>query len=137
MPTFANILGKELPGGRYYDGIDQTDFILGKQENSNRNTLISFVGGRVAAVRWNQFRIYPLLVNHTNNNPKVGGYLGTLTETAGYPQIFNIEADPKERVDITVNGAGWIMAPYMQIVASYKETLKEFPNPPAPNLNKF
>ena len=88
-------------------------------------------------MRWNQFRIYPLLVNHTNNNPQVGGYLGTLTETAGFPQIFNIEADPKERVDITANGAGWIMGPYMQTVAAYKATLKEFPNPPAPNLTKF
>ena len=137
LPTFANILGKDLPGGRYYDGVDQTDFILGKQEHSNRNTLISFVGGRIAAVRWNQFRIYPLLVNHTINNPQVGGYLGTLTETAGFPQIFNIEADPKERVDITANGAGWIMGPYMQTVAAYKETLKKYPNPPVPNMTKF
>ena len=137
LPTFANILEKELPGGRFYDGVDQTDFILGKQDNSNRNTLISFIGGRIAAVRWNQFRIYPLLVNQTTNNPQVGGYLGTLTETAGFPQIFNIEADPKERVDITANGAGWIMGPYMQTVASYKETLKEHPNPPVPNMTKF
>ena len=137
LPTFANIIGEELPGNRYYDGFDQTDFILGKQENSNRNSLITFIGGRVAAVRWNQFRIYPLIVEHTNNNPQVGGYLGTLKETAGFPQMFNIEADPKERVDLTANGAGWLMGPYMQIIGEYKKSLIDYPNPPVPNLTRF
>lgn len=34
----------------------------------------------------------------TQNNPSVGGYMATVSETAGFPQIFNIEADPKERL---------------------------------------
>lgn len=42
----------------------------------------------------------------TQNNPSVGGYMATVSETAGFPQIFNIEADPKERVDIAANGGG-------------------------------
>ena len=137
LPTFASILGEELPADRPYDGVDQKDFITGEQENSNRNSLITFIGGRIAAIRWNQFRIYPLIVEHTNNNPNVGGYLGTLKETAGFPQMFNIEADPKERVDLTANGAGWLMGPYLQIIGAYRKTLEKYPNPPVPNLTKF
>lgn len=76
-------------------------------------------------------------INMTGNNPEVGGYLGTVTETAGFPQIYNIEADPKERVDIGPTGGGWIMGPYLQTVMKYRATLKKYPNPPAPNVTKY
>jgi arylsulfatase len=137
LPTFAAILGVDLPTDRPFDGVDQSDFLRGRTERSQRNSLITFIGGRIAAVRWNQFRIYPVKVNATGNNPSVGGYLGTLTETAGFPQIFNIEADPKERVDIGANGAGWIMGPYLQTVMQYRATLRDHPNPPAPDVTRF
>jgi arylsulfatase len=137
LSTFANIIDVEVPKDRPIDGVDQTDFLLGKQDKSNRNSLITFIGGRIAAVRWNQFRIYPVKIHMTGNNPEVGGYLGTMTETAGFPQIFNIEADPKERVDIGPTGGGWIMGPYMQTVMKYRATLKNHPNPPAPNVTKY
>ena len=137
LPTFASIIGAKIPKERHIDGVDQSDFLLGKQEKSNRNSLITFVGARIAAVRWNQFRVYPMKINATNNNPKVGGYLGTTAETAGFPQIFNIEADPKERVDIGPTGGGWIMGPYLQTVMKYRETLKKHPNPPVANVTRF
>lgn len=137
LPTFSNIIGKKLPEDRPYDGVDQSDFFLGKQEKSNRNSLITFIGPRIAAVRWNQFRCYPMKINNTRNNPEVGGYLGTMTETAGFPQIYNIEADPKERVDIGANGSGWIMGPYLQTINQYLETLKTYPNPPVSNVTKY
>ncbi|OIQ27692.1 MAG: hypothetical protein BM564_11460 [Bacteroidetes bacterium MedPE-SWsnd-G2] len=137
LPTFAGILGEKLPKDVYFDGVDQSDFLTGKQEKSNRDHLITFIGDRIGCVRWNQFRIYPMLVNRTGNNPSNGGYLGTTEETMGFPQVFNIETDPKEQVDVLPHGASWIMGPYMKIVAAYKATLKDYPNPPAPNLTKF
>jgi arylsulfatase len=137
FPTFARIIGAKLPTDRPIDGVDQTDFLLGKVRNSRRNSLITFIGNRIAAVRWKQFRIYPIKFNHTKNNPMVGGYLGTTTETAGFPQIFNIEADPKERVDIGPTGGGWIMGPYLATIKKYMTTLKDYPNPPVPNVTKF
>jgi arylsulfatase len=137
LPTLASIIGAKTPEDRPIDGVDQIDFLLGKQSKSNRNSLITFIGDRIAAVRWNQFRIYPMKINKTGNNPEVGGYLGTVTETAGFPQIFNIEADPKEKVDIGPTGGGWIMGPYIQTVMKYKATLKKYPNPPAPNVTRF
>lgn len=137
FPTLAKIISAKLPENRPIDGIDQTEFLLGKSQKSKRNSLITFIGDRIAAVRWNQFRIYPMKINATANNPKVGGYLGTTVETAGFPQIFNIEADPKEKVDIAATGGGWIMGPYLQTVGKYRATLNTHPNPPAPNVTKF
>ena len=81
--------------------------------------------------------MYPFEVLASETNPEVGGYMGTRRETAGFPQIFNIEADPKERVNIAHTGAGWVMGPYLQLVARYKATLREHPNPPAPNVTDF
>ena len=137
LPTFANLLGENIPTDKFIDGVDQSDFILGKQEKSNRNSLITFVGGRIAAVRWNQYRIYPMVIEHTKNNPSQGGYVGTMTETAGFPQIFNIESDPKERVDTSTSGSGWVMGVYSKLIAEYKKSLRQHPNPPVPNMTKF
>jgi len=58
-------------------------------------------------------------------------------KTFGFPHIFNIEADPKEMVSIAHSGAGWVMGPYLQLVGTYKQSLKDHPNPPATNVTQF
>ena len=78
-----------------------------------------------------------MVIEHTKNNPSLGGYVGTMTETAGFPQIFNIESDPKERVDTATTGSGWVLGVYSKLIAQYKKTLKTHPNPPVPNMTKF
>ena len=135
LPTLAAIVGAKLPNDRPIDGVDQTDFLLGKQEKSNREHLLTFLGDRLAAVRWRQFRYYPLQVVHANNS--MGGYLGSIRENVGFPQVYNIEADPKERADILIEGYSWTMGPYLKLVYEYQATLKDHPNPPAGNLTKF
>jgi arylsulfatase len=137
LPTLASIVGAKMPDDRPIDGVDQSDFLLGKQESSNREHLLTFLADRLAAVRWRQFRFYPMEVNQANNSPSRAGYMGTMAETAGFPQIYNIEADPKERVDISIAGYGWTIAPYLQLIAEYQASLQEHPNPPAANLTKF
>jgi arylsulfatase len=111
--------------------------LLGKQKKSNREHLLTFIGDRLAAVRWQQFRIYPLQVGDANANPLKAGYMGSISETSGYPQVYNIEGDPKERVDLLVEGYSWVMAPYLKLIMEYKASLKDHPNPPAGNLTKF
>jgi arylsulfatase len=137
LPTLAGFVGAELPAGRPYDGFDQGDFLLGKQQHSNRDHLLTFIGDRLVAVRWKQFRIYPVEINPADTNPRVAGYLGTMRETVGFPRVFNIEADPKEMTDVGVSGNGWVLAMYSKLIREYKATLVEHPNPPAGNMTKF
>lgn len=137
FPTLATIIGAELPDDRPIDGLDQSAFLLGETAESARDSLITFIGDRIVAVRWNQFRMYPLEITTSNTNPAVGGYMGMMTDTAGFPQIYNIEADPKERVNIGHAGAGWVMVPYLQTIGEYLATLENHPNPPAPNVTDF
>jgi len=117
FPTLATIIGAKTP-------------------TSNRDHLLTFIGDRLVAVRWNQWRIYPVEFVGTRGNPSFGGYVGMMRETAGYPQAYNIEADPKEEVNVMHTNA-WLVVPYMQLISQYKESLKKYPNPPAPSLNVF
>lgn len=133
LPTLAKIIDVDIPADRPIDGVDQSAFLLGKQDKSNREHLLTFIGDRLVALRWRQWRMYPVEFLGTRGNPSTAGYVGTMRETAGYPQIYNIEADPKEQLNVA-HLNGWLVAMYLQLVAQYQATLVDHPNPPAPNL---
>jgi arylsulfatase len=137
MPTLAAITGAKVDTTLPIDGVDQSAFLLGKQARSNRDEFISFIGGRVAAVRWRQFRFYPYEVVKSSTSPPLGGYLASRVETMGFPAIHNIEADPKERVNVAAIGAGWTMGPYLRIIGRYRASLDRFPNVPGANFTLF
>jgi arylsulfatase len=137
LPTLANFIGTKVPDDRPVDGVDQSAFLLGRQEHSNRDHLLTFIGARLAAVRWKQFRIYPVEVVGANTSPELSGYMGVMRELNGFPEIYNIEADPKERVNIGHTGVGWVMGPYLTLVNEYYRSLANHPNPPVPNLTDF
>ena len=67
--TLGNIIGAEIPTDRAVDGVDQTDFFLGKQPNSNRQSVMTFLGDEIVAVRWRHFRIYPKAVYRNRRKP--------------------------------------------------------------------
>ena len=136
LPTLAKLVGAELQTGLPVDGIDQSDFLLGNQSASNRDHLLSFVGDRLVAVRWKQFRFYPVQISEANGNPRRGGYMGAMQEAASFPKIYNIEADPKERVDIGVQGYGWTMGAYLRLISDYKASLNAHPNRVGANFTR-
>jgi arylsulfatase len=134
-PTLAGIIGVSLPDDRPIDGIDQGDLIFGRSAQSARQSLISFLGGRIIGVRWRQWRIYPVEFVSTASDPPMGGYTGVIREL-GYPQIYNIESDPGERVNLAPV-AGWVETPYSETIRSYLDSLETHPNPPAATLTDF
>jgi len=136
FPTLAGIIGGKVPTDRPIDGIDQSAFILGKQAKSNRESLISFIGEEVVAVRWHQFRLYPKEFVLTTGNPPMTGLAGRRTEGNGFPAIFNIEADPREEVNILGTSA-WVVGPYLRVIGEYYKTLEKYPNPKAVNMTQF
>jgi arylsulfatase A-like enzyme len=136
FPTLAGIIGGKVPTDRPIDGIDQSAFILGKQAKSNRESLISFIGEDIAAVRWHQFRLYPKEFVLTTGNPPMTGLAGRRAEGNGFPAIFNIEADPREEVNILGTSA-WVVGPYLRVIGEYMKTLEKHPNPRAVNMTQF
>lgn len=137
MPTFARIIGGKMPTDRPIDGVDQTDVLLGNSATGNRETLLSFIGGDLVAVRWKQWRIYFTDIHPTGDGPqREPGIFSASAAMAGYPKVYNIEMDPHE--DLVDGGLfGWVSAPALKAVEEYLETVKKYPNPPAPNITQF
>jgi arylsulfatase len=57
-------------------------------------------------VRWRQFRIYPKQFVPSPGNPAMNGLAGIRLEGNGFPAVFNIEADPREEVNVLGTNAG-------------------------------
>jgi arylsulfatase len=137
FPTLAGIVGGKMPTDRPIDGVDQGDVLLGKSAVGHRESLLSFIGGELVAVRWRQFRIYFTDMHATGEGPqRLGGTASADAPMAGYPRIYNVEADPHE--DLNIAGLyAWLAGPSLQLVEAYQRSVKEHPNPPAPNMTRF
>jgi arylsulfatase len=137
LPTFANIIGSKIPADRPIDGVDQTDLLLGSSATGHREGLLSFVGPDLLAVRWKQWRVYFTDVHPTGIGPQRSpGMFSANAPMAGYPKMFNIEFDPHE--DLNVGALfGWGLEGPLKEVQAYYATLKQHPNPPAPDITVF
>jgi len=67
---------------------------------------------------------------------ELGRELGGSYKLLDYPQIFNIEHDPREEHNVSAQNA-WGMPHVMKFVGQYKASLKAHPNPPASNLSDY
>ncbi len=137
MPTFASIIGGKMPTDRPIDGVDQSDVLFGNSATGHREALLSFIGGDLVAVRWKQWRIYFTDIHPTGDGPqREPGIFSASAPMAGYPKSYNIEMDPHE--DLVDGGVfGWVSGPALKAVEAYLESVKKYPNPPAPNITQF
>ena len=135
LPTLARIIDAKLPTDRFYDGVDQSDFLLGKQAASNRDHLVTFLNNELAAVRWRHYRIYPKSFGRSFTNPSQEGGLGIRLLNNELPDLYNIEMDPREQINITADNA-WVFRQYLRSVGDYKKSLEKFPNPPGVSLTE-
>lgn len=136
LPTFAAILGRKLPTDRPIDGVDQTAVLFGKSEMGARDSLLTFIGPDLVAARWKQWRIYFKYMQHTGTGREMLGDLYVSSSMLYYPQVFDIEMDPHE--DLNVGGINlWPLEFAFKTVKEYLESLKKYPNPPPVNFTNF
>ena len=119
LPTFAQIVGGRLPTDRAIDGVNQTDVLLGNSAVGHRESLLSFIGADLVAVRWKQWRAYFTDVHPTGIGPqRQPGIFSSSASMAGYPKVYNIEMDPHE--DLVIGGMfGWTSGPALKVVEEY------------------
>jgi arylsulfatase A-like enzyme len=136
LPTFASILGAKLPTDRPIDGVDQTAVLLGKSKIGSRESLLSFIGADLVAVRWKQWRIYVKDMKLTGTGQQMLGGIFADISGMSYPKVYNIEMDPHE--DLNVGGINfWPMQEAFKAINEYLASLKKYPNPPAINFTNF
>jgi arylsulfatase A-like enzyme len=137
-PTLATFAGANVPTDRPIDGIDQSAYLLGQREKGSRESMLTFIGDQLVAVRWHQWRYYLVDVQPAGaGRIKATGVMSDLVPTAGYPLFYNIELDPREEYPNIMATTQFVIGPMMKAVSEYQASLKGHPNPPAPNITKF
>ena len=136
FPTLAAFVGGKVPQDRPFDGVDCSDFLLGKTNEAPRESVITFIGDRIAAVRWRQWRLYPRTALAAPDLLRTTGVQGIVAENSGYPSAYNIEWDPREEWNLLIENS-WLLGPYMNVIRTYQKTLQGHPNPAAPNFTRY
>jgi arylsulfatase len=116
--TFAKIAGTAVPQDRAIDGVDQTDFLFGKTDKSNREGFPVFVADRLEAVKWRNWKV----VFYDEQRD-----WWTPPAKLGVPKAFDLITDPKEEYPATGIRNSWNAGPAMKIVADFEQSLKKYP----------
>jgi arylsulfatase len=115
--TLARIAGAAVPSDRPIDGVDQLDFLRGKQRKSNRESLVFFIKNEMRAVKWRDWKMHFIWEPEPNTGPL---HLES-------PYIFNLVRDPKEESDVSNAEGNWVRGPIRRLVLQFQQSLKQFP----------
>jgi arylsulfatase A-like enzyme len=98
-----------------------------------RDNLLTFINGKLVAIRWKQFRIY-----FNNLLPQEGFMALEGSSSMNVPNlnpiVYNIERDPREVVD-TLFYNSWAISRAMPYVVDYVKSVVKYPNPLASYAN--
>jgi len=114
--TMIRFAGAEIPTDRVIDGADQQAFLLGKQENSNREGFPFWNGDRLYGVKWGDWK-----VSFVNQK-----YMWDPIEILPTPHLVNLILDPKERENVAIHHT-WVFAHMGKIMAAFYRSIKKEP----------
>jgi arylsulfatase len=116
--TSSGRLTTALAQDRAIYGVDQTAFLLGTSDRSNREGFPVFVADRLEAVKWRNWKVvfYDEQRDWWTPPAKLGG-----------PKAFDLITDPKEEYPATGLRHSWFAGPAMQIVVEFEQSLKQYP----------
>ena len=126
FPTLAKIANLELPTDRIIDGQDQSEFLLGNQDKSNREGFVYFIKTELRAAKWRDWKMHFVWEVEPNAG---ANHLET-------PYLFNIVQDPKEESDVN-STQGWVRGPIRKMVINFQNSLKEHPPIPPGAPDEF
>lgn len=106
----------EAPRDRIIDGIDQSAFFLGAQGHSNREGCLIWVGERLHAVKWKNFKVMFVRQKYFDDELRI---LST-------PHVVDLLADPKEREPRSQRYVhAWVLAHTRRLISDYQDSLKQ------------
>jgi arylsulfatase A-like enzyme len=122
-PTIANLVGahNRVPDDRPIDGVDQADFLLGKQQKSNRDHIVTFVGDDIYAVKWRSMKVHFMTAEGTH----------AVVQKYTFPQVYDVKNDPSENYELWGNEGyahAWVLEPVTKIIADLMASMAEYRN---------
>jgi arylsulfatase len=129
FPTIARITGGRVPDDRIIDGVDQLDFFTGRQEASNREHVIVYVGSELYGVKWRNYKLMSKEIDKAFADP---------TREYGVPLVYDLHTDPREETPLHSQWyhSGWIRWPageyLVRHIASFQREPPIRPGTPDP-----
>lgn len=113
MPTFARVAGYKVPSDRQIDGIDQLDFFLGNQQKSNREGFPVYLGDKLSAYKWRNWKVHYVRLDSMFGSP----------EPQNFPLLHHLIRDPKELYPDRTGETTWVLPAVSKRIARFKATL--------------
>ncbi len=122
FPTLANFVGGNIPKDRILDGVDQTDFLMGKSNKSARESMVIYLTSELFGAKWRNWKI---LFKELDDDYAI--------KNIAYPSIYNLIIDPKEEepekfwLDDT-----WAENPLYRVIEEHQASMEKDPGAPGP-----
>jgi len=120
FPTLARIAGGEIPKDRVIDGVDISEFLLGKKKKSGREGFIVYMGNDIFGVKWRDWKLH---------FKEQSGWNGVLREYT-MPRAYNLMNDPQEKDNVLFPHT-WVPKAALPQMVEHVVSLKK--NPPIPS----
>ena len=117
--TLAGFTGAGLPDDRIVDGVNQSDFFLGNKENSDRESVIIYVGDDIYGVKWRNWKMV---------TRELDAGFGVPTKEYSIPLFYNLHLDPKEQFPMQeAEKSLWVRYPASQALVEHLTTFQTEP----------
>jgi arylsulfatase len=126
FPTLARIAGGKVPDDRIIDGIDVSDFLIGKTRKSGRDGFIVYMGNDVFGVKWRNWKIHFKEQDAWN----------TILRTYTMPRVYNLFNDPRE-LDNVLFPHTWVLKAGLPQLEEHIASLKKYPPIPTGTLDPY
>ena len=119
FPTLATFSGGRIPDDRIIDGIDISEYLLGKTKKSGRDGFVVYMGNDIFGVKWRNWKL------HFKEQEAWNSVLDTYT----MPRLYNLMSDPQERDNVLFPHT-WVPKAALGLLQKHVASLKQ--NPPIP-----
>jgi arylsulfatase len=120
--TLLSLAGLPVPGDRVIDGLDQSKFLAGEQEQSAREGFLYWNGEQLYGIKWQNFKL--ALVRQV--------YFTDPALPLGFPHLINLILDPKEREPQSpLYLHTWTLAHFSDLMKKFVESVEREPLIPA------
>jgi arylsulfatase A-like enzyme len=116
--TVARVVGGKVPTDRAIDGVDQLDFLMGKQDKSNRDSFVVYVGNDIYGVKWKNWKMM---------NKELDAGTGAVTQWS-VPRFTNLYLDPQEQHALSYEYEDfWVRFPAGKVLVDHLASFQKYP----------
>lgn len=122
----AGNMQNNLPNNLYFDGIDQTSYLLTKDGHSRRQVEFMWNSTDFCALRWKDYKVHFQVFDVTETGRNIDA--STLNRVGTAPWFYNLNVDPKEMRSQGHLFFEWGMPAVIAFKARHLATMKKYPN---------